>query len=52
MTRQTKELSMMLTFVFGVILLGAGLGYSTCQISHHHHSCSDGSTRCMTNGSY
>lgn len=34
--------------VLAIVLVGAGIGYSTCQISHHHYkSCDDGSTRCM-----
>lgn len=49
MSKQGIEDWMALGLIVGVILLiGVGIGYSTCQISHHHYnSCSDGSTRCM-----
>ena len=49
MTKQGVEDWMALALVVLVILLvGAGIGYSTCHMSQHHfNSCDDGSTRCM-----
>lgn len=32
-----------------IVMIGVGIGYSTCRITHrHYNSCEDGSTRCMT----